>query len=275
MRVFSLFLLIGLIGCASSDKAKLDKKAELYYGHGTSSLMMKDYTTALEYLLKAAAIKPKNSPIHNNLGMAYFFKGESDLAKKHIRHALELDPKNADAKTNLASIFLHEKNFAEAEGLYNEILKDLIYPHQYRTYFNLGLLELERNNEPKAYEYFTKSIKVKQEYCPSYFQKGLIDFKNKKYKEALKNFKGSYQGTCYKNAAPHYYVALTLIELERFNHAREKLNYMLTKFAATEYDAKARVKLTEVDTLEQRSLFRTEQAKNAPKAQGNKFAPDF
>ena len=51
-----------------------EKKTKLYYGQGTEMLVKKEYSKALEYLLEAQKLDPKDSEIQNNLGMAYFSK---------------------------------------------------------------------------------------------------------------------------------------------------------------------------------------------------------
>ncbi len=78
LRCISLLVLnILVLTACSSKKADIkSKQAELYFGAGTQSLMDQQYTEALKNLLEANKLDPENSDILNNLGMAYFFKGE-------------------------------------------------------------------------------------------------------------------------------------------------------------------------------------------------------
>ena len=273
MKNCLFLILLFITSCASNTiEESQAKKAELHYGHGTASLIRGDYTTALEQLLLAIQIDPENSQYNNNLGMAYYFKNEKALAGSYIRKAIELDKKNTDAKMNLASIYMDEGKLEQAEQLYQEVLKDLIYPHHYRTYYNLGALAFKKNDFKKAEEFFKKSLEIKSEYCPSHFQLGLLMDKKQEFRKAGEHLKQSYQGTCTNNPAPHYFYALNSIKLKKYDDARIKLNEIMKRFSSTEYDTKARLKLSELDTIIEQDQFRTEKAQLNSKKH---FAPDF
>ncbi len=72
------FLTLLLFSCASTNKSHKkstnDKKADIYFSHGTSKLISRNYTQALKFLLKAKKLKPNDAKILNNLGMTFFFK---------------------------------------------------------------------------------------------------------------------------------------------------------------------------------------------------------
>lgn len=238
--------------CASKNSLE-NKQAQLYYGAGTQSLMEKQYTEALKSLLQANKLDPANPEILTNLGMAYYFKGEKDIAIKTLKKALELDKKNSDAKLNLASIYYRDGNFQDAEKLYKSVLKDLTYDKQARTLFNLGVLELQKKRDTVAAEnYFKKSIQEDDNYCPSYYQLAMIQYQRRQFNTALKNFKEAAMGTCYESPAPHYYQAMTLVELGRFEEARIKLDEVDTRFKKSVYAVKARTKAIELNDIENR-----------------------
>ncbi len=253
LKSISLLMLSALIlmSCSSKKDDLRLKQAGLYFGAGTQSLMEKEYTEALKNLLQANSMDPNNPEILNNLGMAYYFKGEKDLAIKHLNLALKYNPDSSDAKVNLASILFKDKNFREAERLYKLVLKDLTYDKQARTLFNLGIIELQAKDDSVAAEnYFKKSLKEDENYCPSYFQLGLVQYNRRQFNTALKNFKEAGMGNCYEAPAPHYYQALTLIELRQFDEARIKLDEIETRFKKSSFAIKAREKILELNQIE-------------------------
>jgi len=265
--VLGLFI---LTSCASKEKDLKRKQAELYYGAGTQSLLEKQYTEALKNLMKANELHPDNAEILNNLGMAYYFKGEKDLALKSLMQALEVDKNNSDARTNLASIYFKDGKVETAEKLYKQVLKDLTYDKQARTYFNLGLLELQgKKNTVAAENYFKKSIKEDDNYCPAYFQLGLLQYQRRQYNTALNNFKEATMGTCVESGAPHYYQALSLIELRRFDEARMKLDEIDTRFKKSVHAVKARSKMIELNQIEKRKSNESHASRNVLES------PDF
>jgi Tfp pilus assembly protein PilF len=246
--------LLFLVSCASKNQSEIKSKpAAIYFGAGTQSLMDQQYTDALTSLMKANELEPGNSEILNNLGMAYYFKGENDLALQHLKESLKINPQNSDTRVNLASITYHLGDYASAEKLYLEVLKDLTYDKQARTLYNLGLLELtQKKNVMAAENYFKKSLKEDPNYCPAYFQVGLIQYNNRQFNTALRNFKDASMGTCYDAPQAHYYQALTLTELRKFTDARLKYDEIETRFKKSTYAAKARLKTQELNALEQR-----------------------
>lgn len=269
----SVLLLLGLFlftSCASKKDSLNSKQAELYFGAGTQSLMEKQYTEALKNLLKANELLPDRSEILNNLGMAYYFKGQKDLAIQTLKRSLEINKENSDARNNLGSIYYKEKRYDDAEKIYKEVLKDLTYDKQARTYFNLGLLEIEaRRNMVGAENYFKKSIKEDDNYCPSYYQLGLIQYQRRQFNSALNNFKEASMGTCYDSPAPHYYQALTMIELRRFDEARIKLDEIDTRFKKSNFAVKARSKAIELNQIENRKSTESHASRNVLES------PDF
>ena len=53
---------------------------------------------------KALALRPDYALAHNNLGAILFQRGQLDAAGVHLREAVRLDPKNADALDNLGRL---------------------------------------------------------------------------------------------------------------------------------------------------------------------------
>lgn len=252
-NTFILVLTILVTACSSKSN-KTQQQSEIYFGAGTQSLMSQDFTDALKNLLKANELDPDNDKILNNLGMAYYFKGERDLAVKTIKKAIKVNNENSDAKVNLASIYFKDGDYKNSERIYKTVLKDLTYEKQARTLYNLGVIELQRKKVSAAENYFKKSIKEESNYCPSHYQLGLINYVQKQYNSALKSFKEATMGTCYENSpAAHYYQAVTLTSLKRFTDARLKYDEIDARFKTSEYAAKARIKMMELNEIEKNS----------------------
>lgn len=265
LRTLSLLVFSTLIltSCASKESQLKQKQASLYFGAGTQSLIEKQYTEALKNLLEANKLDPDNSEILNNLGMAYYFKGEKEIAIKHLNRALEIDEKNSDARQNLASIYFKDNNFEAAEKIYKQVLKDLTYDKQARTFYNLGMLEMvAKRNVVSAENYFKKSITEDDNYCPSYYQLGLIQYNRRQFNSALRNFKEASMGTCYESPAPHYYQAMTLIELRRYDDARIKLDEIDSRFKKSVFAVKARAKAIELQEIEKNKSIESHASKN-------------
>lgn len=248
-RVMPILILLVLFGCGSQKTEHKRSKADIYYTHGTSNLMKKNYTEALNLLLKAEAERPTDTKIHNNLGMAYFFKKRSSRAVFHLKRAIELDSKNSDAKNNLASVFLQMGRYQEAKELYTEVSRDLVYHHQYRVYYNLALISLKEGKPMEAISHLEQSVSEKDDYCPAQFKLGELAERQRNYNAALLRFKKASLGTCVSLPAPHYHQALNLIRLKRYRDAQAKLEIIIEKFATSRYSLLATEKLREIKNL--------------------------
>jgi len=249
LSFLSIILTIFLVSACSSDQAKLAKKrSELYFASGTQSLLVKDYTEALKNLLEANKLDPENDEIITNLAMAYYFKGEKDLALKELNHALSINENNSDARINIASIYSAEGKYQEAEELYHRVLKDLTYDKQARTYLNLALVALKfRQDSVQAEKYLTKALQEDENYCPAHYQLGLIRYKQRKFKKALESFKDSMMGTCQKTPASMFYVGSCYQELKNYDLAKSFYRDLSLQFAKSPFSSKAKSKLMSLD----------------------------
>ncbi|MBT3982436.1 MAG: tetratricopeptide repeat protein [Bacteriovoracaceae bacterium] len=239
MKTFILatMTLFMFYGCSSSKKqlTTQQKKAQIFFSKGTVALIEKDYKLALSSLLEANKLDPENSNILTNLGMAYYFRGKKGIAIRYFEKASELSPNSSDPKVNLASLYLENGELGKAEALYKQVLKNLVYEKQFRTYYNLGIISLKKGDRLAAGEYFAKSAEEKKDYCPSLFQLGKIHYSNKKFMKALENFKAAHLGTCYKEPAPYYYRALTLTKVGKYDEAMKVFKTIQDQFPGSNY----------------------------------------
>jgi Tfp pilus assembly protein PilF len=241
-----IFFILFFFGCASQEKTIVEKKADLYFNNGTSHLVKHNYTSALTNLLKAVKYAPERSDVHNNLAMAYFFKKDSISALKHLRKSLKLDPKNNDARMNLANLYMKQKRYSKAQTELNKILKDLTYSRQYKTYYNLGFIQMKLKNKSRAIEYFKEAIKDNENACLAHFQLAMMEYKVNKYPEALELFKTASKGVCYQTVAPVYYQGEAYIKMNKFELAKLKFMEIIDKFPKSRYAVKAKKSLKQV-----------------------------
>ncbi len=244
-----LSVLVLNANCANSLKHKSaeQKKAELYYSQGTTNLLQKDYTSALKNLLQAYELNPEDSKVRNNLGMAYYFRGDRQNALKHLRYSIELQPKNSDARNNLAGLYMEMENYREAKRQYEIVLKDLVYQHQYRTYYNLALIDLSEKKFRQAKVKLLKSVQENEQYCPAHYQLGLMARRSLEFRKAVEAFQKASLGSCVENPAPQYQQALSYLGLGDHKKALHKLREIIERFPTSQYFVLAGQKLREVE----------------------------
>jgi type IV pilus assembly protein PilF len=244
--IITLYLMVACSSFNSENKSNRDKKTDLYFGQGTEMLVRKDYTKALEYLMEAQKLNPNDSEIQNNLGMAYYLKKRPAKAKLHLSKAIEINPKNSNARNNLASILYREKNYTEAKHQYNKVKEDLIYSHQYRTYYNLALISEAQGDTKNLIALLKESIAEREDYCPAHYKLGEISLERDKLSAAIKHFKNASKGTCYKDPAPLYYQAIIYQRLAAPQKAVGKLSEILDNFDKSVFAPKAKSALDKI-----------------------------
>ena len=237
MIMFAKYLLLTMLlcSCSSGQRSAKDEQADIHYAKGSSELLNAEYTNALISLKRANELRSKDTQILNNLGMAYYFKNDLSTAKKHLQEAIDADPENMDAKSNLAALYMQEGQLALAEKMYEEISQVLTYQNQFRILYNLGIIQLKKNNEEKAISYFEASLKADSNYCSANYQLGLIYKKRKNLEQALENFKMATKGNCYQYPAPHYAQALALLDDGQYQKAGEKFRHIINTFPQSEF----------------------------------------
>jgi type IV pilus assembly protein PilF len=255
-NILLIILTIITVSCSSSSKTEKrdlsedEKKAQLHYAHGTEKLVQKNYTMALNHLLKAVKADPKNPKVHNNLGMAYYFKGKLDKAIEHLQVAIDLDTENFDALNNLASIYFKQGRFELAKTQYQKVLSHLDYPHLYRTHYNIALIYLREGSESKARNHLNQSITESNDYCPSYFLLGKLEYNVKNFNSAYENFHKAGLGTCYTEVAPVFWKGKTLLEQNRLFQAEQIFRDLIKKHPNTVYARRAAVELRDIKRRE-------------------------
>lgn len=91
---------------------------------------------ALDYLIEAYNVAPKDFTVNNNLGAAYARKELWDKSVDHYQKALAVDPKSATVRLNLARAYVGSGKLDEAKGVYVDLLK--LEPNNADAIFELG-----------------------------------------------------------------------------------------------------------------------------------------
>ncbi|MHC4791804.1 MAG: tetratricopeptide repeat protein [Planctomycetota bacterium] len=156
-------LLLSLTACAES-KAIKKKKAEAARKVGEAYLLQENYRAALEELLKAEKLYPKDHILQNDLGIVYRKMGRVDLAIKHLKKAVKLNPKYAPAFNNLGTAYYDKGDWDAAIDYFKKVSEDLLYATPHFAYYNLGKAYYMKKEYSRAEEYLLKALDVESRY---------------------------------------------------------------------------------------------------------------
>lgn len=77
---------------------------EAHNGLGVVHAQMDNHQLAVRHLTAAIKLAPLASHLHNNLGYAHLLQGNLADAEHGFQQALQLDPENEQARTNLMTV---------------------------------------------------------------------------------------------------------------------------------------------------------------------------
>jgi len=101
-----------------------------------------------EPLLAKLKTDPNNSDLLNQIGMLYKATHQFKEAAAYYQKAVDANPRNVAARTDLASCLYYQ---GDADGAIQQLQKSLSYdPKDANTLFNLGIIKLQAKKDPSG-----------------------------------------------------------------------------------------------------------------------------
>lgn len=101
-----------------------------------------------EPLLAKLKTDPNNSTLLNQIGTLYKATHQFKEAAGYYQRAVDADPTNVAARTDLASCLYYE---GDADGAISQLQQSLRYdPKDANSLFNLGMIRLQGKNDPSG-----------------------------------------------------------------------------------------------------------------------------
>lgn len=141
---------------ALKQATQIDPRFALGYGQlGGAYLLKNAYTQDPRWLAEAEANAQKAAELDSNvpgiyvtLGHIHEKTGKHDLAMQEFQHALNLDPRDADAEMGLASAYENAGRIQEAEAAFQKAAA--LLPDAWKGWANLGAFYDRQNMFQKA-----------------------------------------------------------------------------------------------------------------------------
>lgn len=121
----------------------------------------RDTRKAAELYKKAIQENPKNKDARYNLAHLHYVQKRYDLAAKSYREVLKMDPKDSDAYNNLATMYELQGKIKAAAKLYLKATKtERPVP---AAYYNLARLYLEEGDDERAQLAIARAVALEPE----------------------------------------------------------------------------------------------------------------
>lgn len=124
-----------------------------YFEQGQTSV-------ALDEIKQAVAADPNYAPAYNLRGLTYMRLGEADLARESFRKALSLAPRDADVAHNLAWLLCQQRQYAEANTLFNQVVANLSYAGRAKSLMAQGVCLARSGDVTQAEGVLTRSFEI-------------------------------------------------------------------------------------------------------------------
>jgi len=180
--------------CYKQVLKKLPNNADALHLLGVTYRQRGEPERAIDYIQKAIRVDPKQSVFYTNLARAMMDLGtDPDSLLLLCSKALELNPREREARNMAAIALTRQKKFEEAEYILQELIVE--DPENKDAYQNFGKLLVEADKAEHAVNFFTKAIMLDPTNVNNYLQRARCRLKLKQFEpsqyelsEALERF---------------------------------------------------------------------------------------
>lgn len=162
--VAAALVVLGLGGCISTtetvftDKADPGKALEYRVELARKYIGEGDWENAKRNLRLATEIDPKNAEVYEAFALVYQSTGEFELAEDNFQTAIKLDKGFSRARNNYAAFLYSQGRYQEAEEQLEVVIKDTLYKGRPRAFVNLGLCRVQNFDSQGAEEAFRRAL---------------------------------------------------------------------------------------------------------------------
>ena len=160
---------------------------------------------AIGHFRQALRIRPGYYEALNNLGNAFYLKGNLDDAAAYYRQALNIGPSYPDAYCSLGNVMLRQDKFDDAIHCYQQALQRK--PDSAEAWNNMGLALERQNKLDEAGRCFEQALQINPGYAGAHANLGNALLRLEKYEEAIRTYQ---QALRLNPNAPQVYNSLGL-----------------------------------------------------------------
>ena len=117
-----------------------------------------DWENAKRNLKLAYEIDPRNPEVHEAFALVYQSTGEYELAEEHFKTAIKLDKNFSRARNNYAAFLYTQERYEEAAKQLEFVTRDSLYRARPNAFVNLGMCRLQLFDPQGAEAAFTRAL---------------------------------------------------------------------------------------------------------------------
>jgi len=243
MRALLLGLLI-LTGCVTTNETvftnqespelALKKRVELARAY----IGQGNWENAKRNLKLAADIDPKNAEVYEAFALVYQSTGELEAAEENFRRALSLNGALSRARNNYAVFLFAQGRFAEAEKELEIVVRDTLYSGRPQAFTNLGLCRIRLKKNDAAIEALERALTMEQRNPLALFNLAELYYERKSFAKA-QQFYQAYRKAVRIPTAGALWLGIRLARSLELSDERASLELALHNMYPNSVEAKA------------------------------------
>jgi predicted O-linked N-acetylglucosamine transferase (SPINDLY family) len=162
------------------------RNASAHCNLGNVYLNLTRFELAVESYTKAISLKPNYEEAIYSRGLAYQKLNKLDLAKQDYEHSLTINPKHIGTLTNLGNVYQLQKKYDEAINFYQKSIDlGLLVAEPFN---NRGNLYTEQKRYKEALLDFDRALEINPNYPEALSNKGNALYGLKRFEDALSSY---------------------------------------------------------------------------------------
>lgn len=183
-------LLLSLAGCATQGRntdttgnlgqEKRNSPAKIYVDMGMAYMRDGQSAIAMKKLKKALEVDDDYAQAHNVIAILYEGLGNDELAGKHYEEAVKLDNQDPYIRNARGSYYCKRGRLEDAEQDYQKALANPLYPTPWVALTNAGLCRERADDKAKAENYYRRALTANGKYATALLQMAKLSLEQKK-----------------------------------------------------------------------------------------------
>lgn len=170
-----------LVACTSTAERKSEKDnaaraASAYTQLGTEYLREGKYELSRTKLEKALELDPDFAQAHGAIAVLYERVGDTRLAEKHYKRAVQLSPDDSGGLNNYGQFLCFQGRYQEANEAFMKAANNPFYTSPAVPFTNAGLCAKRIPDAAQAEQYFRQALQQDPKFAPALLQMAVLNF---------------------------------------------------------------------------------------------------
>lgn len=178
------------------------KAVEQYTALGLGYIQQGDTVKAKKPLKRALELAPRDPSVHNAFALLFQAEKEPDLADQYYQKALQYGPGETRIRNNYAAFLFSQRRYEDACQQLEQAGEDELYEKRAAVFENLGLCYLKLDKPSAALVSFQRAIAINDVQARALLEAAVLSFAEGDVKSST-NFHNRYQRLVRFRVAPN------------------------------------------------------------------------